>query len=103
MAKTNNNLARWIVPIIAIGSIIVGLVGGWTTVNNKQETQAKEMVDLKTGGCDPARKHEIQIEVIQSNLDHISATQGEIKQTQDRMQRRQERDTQRIIEAIEKQ
>jgi len=84
--KTNGTL-RLILVILAIGSVFTALVGGYTTLGNTQQEQAKAIETIKIEGCEPARQHKIAIAEIQLSLKYLTE--------------RQEKDTERILKAIE--
>ena len=87
---------RLIMIILAIGSIFAGLVGGWTTLGNTQQEQAKSIETIKTDGCDVARQHTTTIAEIQRDLSHIATTQAQMRTDQ-------ERATELILRAIQAQ
>ena len=88
MAKNNGTL-KLIMIILAIGSVFAGLVGGWTTLGNTQQEQAKAVATIKTDGCDVARLHTTTIAEIRVTLKYIAD--------------QQEKDTERILRAIQAQ
>jgi len=92
----------WWVCIPILISFIVGAAGTGTVMIIRQsaaiETQCKEMADLKSEGCSPARESKTNIAVMQRDIETIKGNMAE----QRTMATRQVELSQKILEKLNK-
>lgn len=96
MAKNGTKTTVAIIGLIISATVIgAGLIAYAVTNTHQTDDTAQDLENLKVDGCGPSKQNTTSVAVIETKLENIekNMTQMRIEQTAD---------TQRIIDAIEK-